>query len=108
MSKRWTLEDDQFLCAYADAVAGADWLNHIASHDLGHHGKNAGKKRMEKLIETGVYDKIRAYHDARSEMADAWGMAFGPASWRELIEDRRDFEAALKHPVSPTETEGEK
>lgn len=95
MAKRWTLKDDEFLVAYAGAGSDDNWLNYIASHDLGHHGKNAGRRRMQKLRETGLLEKIEAAHRAHTEMVDAWGMAFGPDSWKELILERQVFDAAF-------------
>lgn len=55
MSKRCTLKDDRFLFEFHGI--GADY---VASHDLGHHGKDAGTKRVKLLKERGLWEKIEA------------------------------------------------
>lgn len=61
MSKQWTLEDDIFLFQFHEI--GADY---VASHDLGHHGKGAGTKRIKALKAWGVWEKIEAHVRARA------------------------------------------
>jgi len=80
MSKRWTLNDDQFLAAYHEV--GADY---VASHDLGHHGKNAGTKRIAKLKETGVWDKLIAHQRAAGELHCAHTLAFSKSDEAKYI-----------------------
>jgi hypothetical protein len=81
MAKRWTLKDDRFLVEYHSVGA-----NYVADHDLGFKGKNAGVKRMAKLKETGVWEKIEAYHEAWRSMNWAWVMAFGSQSDKDMID----------------------
>jgi hypothetical protein len=71
MTKRWTLEDDKHLAVYHQI--GADY---VAYHDLGHHGRNAGTKRIAKLKETGVWDKLIAAQKAEEELYCAHTLAF--------------------------------
>ena len=103
MSKRWTLKDDEFLVRHAGAIAGADWLDYLASHDLGHHGKGAGKKRMAKLIETGVLAKIEAAHAAQEAMNDAWFEAFGHPSLKAERAEMREFSEFVAAEVAARE-----
>lgn len=97
MKRRWNLQDDQFLTEHHEV--GADF---VASHDLGFHGKGAGTKRLEKLKETGVFDKMVAYREARIEMQIAWSLAFGPAWAKEIAESEQAQRNALPatHPHS--------
>lgn len=83
MSKRWTIEDDEFLAAYHEI--GADY---VASHDLGHHGKGAGVKHIKRLKETGVWDKLLFAQAARRDFVDHWLLAFGGAESKALAAER--------------------
>lgn len=83
MPKKWKIENDQFLIAYEGMGA-----NFIANHDLGFQSKDAGVNRIKKLKETGIYDKIKAYQDAKQAMHDAWIMEFGPEWAREIVYGR--------------------
>jgi hypothetical protein len=86
MSKRWTMEDDEFLAAYADVASGM--ADYVASHDLGHHGKNAGANRIKRLKETGVWDKLIAYQKARDEFRDHWLVTFSSGEGQYLAAKR--------------------
>ncbi len=87
MAKRWKIENDIFLVSYEGV--GADY---VANHDLGFQGKKAGSERINKLKESGIYDKIVQYEKAKQEMHDAWTMAFGPEWAKEIVEGRFDDE----------------
>lgn len=71
MSKQWTLEDDIFLFQFHEI--GADY---VASHDLGHHGKGAGTKRIKALKAWGVWDKIEAHMRARKILVGWHSLSF--------------------------------
>ncbi len=68
--KRWTLEDDTFLHAYADA--GADY---IAMHDLGRSSKTAGSGRVRHLKKTGAWDALSDIKAAQARYHAALGHA---------------------------------
>lgn len=87
MSKRWTHKDDLFLVRFHEV--GADY---VASHDLG-FAKGAGSKRLAKLKETGVFDKIQEYIKAEKAMLGWHQIAFSQSpearqiAFEELIDD---------------------
>lgn len=78
MSKRWTIKDDQFLAEYHEV--GADF---IASHDLG-FADGAGTKRIAKLKEAGVWEKLIAHREALTELNLSWNLAFGCQEAKEI------------------------
>lgn len=83
MAKRWSVKDDIFLVSYA--AVGA---NYVANHDLGFQGKDAGEKRVKKLKELGLWDRINEYLEAKQTMHDAWTLEFGPEWAKEIVSDR--------------------
>ena len=82
MSRRWRMEDDEFLARYS----GMD-PDFLAFHDLHFTGKKAGSKRVSKLKALGVWDKIVAKHAAEDAATTAWVMAFGPEWAKEIAQD---------------------
>lgn len=81
MTKRWTMKDDQFLAEFHEI--GADF---IASHDLG-FADGAGEKRITKLKEAGVWEKIIAHREALTELNLSWNLAFGCREAKEIAAD---------------------
>lgn len=76
MSKRWTLKDDKFLFEFHEI--GADY---VASHDLGHHGKEAGTKRVKLLKERGLWEKIEAARRAEIILIAHHTLAFSKSDF---------------------------
>lgn len=59
MRKHWTLDEDIFLVAFSEL--GPDF---IATYDLG-KGKGAGERRVKRLKELGIWEKLEAYVEAK-------------------------------------------
>jgi hypothetical protein len=53
MSKRWSIEDDEFIVRFFDEMG-----DYIGPHDLG-RPKGAAAKRARHLKETGAWDALR-------------------------------------------------
>jgi hypothetical protein len=60
MSKRWRMEDDEFLVCYFDAMG-----DFIGEHDLG-RPKGAATRRVNVLRKTGAFDAIARRFEAKN------------------------------------------
>ena len=71
MAKRWTVEDDDFLARYYDAMG-----DYIGEHDLG-RPKGAAAKRVKFLKDCGAWDAIKARHRDDYKHLRAYMVAVG-------------------------------
>lgn len=86
MSKRWTFKDDIWLVTYQDIVGG----DYVAKNDLGFFGKNAGKKRIEKLKSAGLLESLEDFIQREFEIRNSWVEMFGRESEREFFDATRE------------------
>lgn len=70
MAKRWTLQEDEFIHTYFDAVG-----DFIGPHDLG-RPKGAVTRRAAHLRSTGAWDALSRMEQARHDYLTALGVVF--------------------------------